>query len=516
MKRNIRNIIVLGGGSAGWLTAAILSAEWSVNKDIRITLIESPNIKHLGVGEGTWPSMRSTLQKIGISESEFLMTCDASFKQGSQFNHWFTGQNNDKYIHPFSAPCSKGFDLSNYWLRHKKEISFANAVNEQAALISHRKAPKQITTPEYAFVNNYGYHLDAGKFVKMLRQHCINNLSVRHILDDVIKVNSNDDTADITGLVTKTHGIIDGDLFIDCTGFKSMLIGGHYKIPFKDKSDVLINDTALAIQVPYTDKECEIASATLATAQNAGWIWDIGLQSRRGVGYVYSSKYATEEDARHSLIEYVKQTGGQISDHNTVRKIPIKAGYREQLWYKNCVAVGISGGFMEPLEASALVMVELAANYIAEHLPKNNNHLSIIAKRFNKVFTYRWEQVVEFIKLHYILSERSDTPYWIEMRDKAKLSDDFLERLELWKNRVPSIDDFSKIVELFPTASYQYILYGMDYPTELDERKSTKCFMVDAEQEFERVAITTKSKLSALDTNRELLRKIEKYGLQSI
>ena len=180
------------------------------------------------------------------------------------------------------------------------------------------------------------------------------------------------------------------------------------------------------------------------------------------------------------------------------------------------MAVGISGGFMEPLEASALVMVELAASYIAQHLPKNNVHLTTVARRFNKTFTYRWEQVVEFIKLHYILSKRDDSQYWIDMRDQSMLSSDMQERLALWQYQVPSVDDFSQLIELFPSASYQYILYGMDYPTQVEKRTSTHGFKKNSITEFENVARIAKQKLMSLKTNRELLLQIEQHGLKTV
>jgi tryptophan halogenase len=198
---------------------------------------------------------------------------------------------------------------------------------------------------------------------------------------------NSEDNGDIASISTDTHGEIVGDLFIDCSGSRALLLGEHYGIPLVSKSQYLFNNSALAAQVPYQNPEDPIQSATVSSAQTAGWIWDIGLPTRRGIGHIYSSDYTTEESARTELINYIAETAGKDAAADaTIRKITFDPGHREKFWHKNCVAIGMSSGFIEPLEASALVLVELSAAMIAEQLPANRSIMDLVAKRFNDKF----------------------------------------------------------------------------------------------------------------------------------
>ncbi|WP_372943542.1 tryptophan 7-halogenase, partial [Shewanella sp.] len=280
MQKPITQIVIVGGGTAGWITAGLLAAEHNVDKGVlanapklNITLIESPDVATIGVGEGTWPSMRSTLSKIGIDENDFIRRCDASFKQGSRFIHWRFDTNttqSNSYLHPFSLPHGhQELDLCPFWLPHAQQVSFAQAVSSQEVLSQLGLAPKTISTAQYHFQNNYGYHLNAGKFSQLLTEHCTQKLGVNHIYDHVERI-INNEQGDIETLVTKQHGDISGQLFIDCTGVKSLLLGEHLQVPFLCQKSVLFNDSALAVQVPYEDPATAIASCTHSTAQPNG------------------------------------------------------------------------------------------------------------------------------------------------------------------------------------------------------------------------------------------------------
>src|SRR5258707_3939050 len=303
----VRNIVIVGGGTAGWLTAGVIAArhQGRMKTGFSVTLVESPNIAIIGVGEGTWPTMRSTLEKIGVSETAFFRECDSAFKQGAKFARWTTGAPDDAYYHPLMMP--QGFtqlNLALHWLGGGDPRSFCDAVCPQGVLCDDGLAPKTITTAEYAAVANYAYHLDAGKFAPFLQKHCTEKLGVRHVLADVETVNRAPN-GDIESLSTKQAGTIAGDLFVDCSGFSALLLGKTLGVPFKDCSDVLFCDTALAVQVPYDTPKDPIASHTISTTQSAGWIWDIGLPARRGIGYVYSSRHSSEADAQDELARYV-------------------------------------------------------------------------------------------------------------------------------------------------------------------------------------------------------------------
>ena len=464
MRRAVDNIVIVGGGSAGWLTAGLLASEHigDHQSGVSVTLIESPDVKTIGVGEGTWPTMRTTLQKIGISETEFLRECSASFKQGTKFVGWVTGGEEDHYYHPFSAPAGyKDINLVPYWQMQKQQVSFVNAVCVQGYLCDKDLAPKQDTTPEYAAVANYAYHLDAGRFAELLQKHCVTRLGVRHIKDHVTGVNGALDE-DIRSVSTAQSGDVDGDLFIDCTGFAALLLGKHYQVPYLDRKHILFNDSALAVQVPYAEKDSPIASQTISTARDAGWIWDIGLTSRRGIGYTYASEYSTDAQAEEVLRRYIAGTSESAAGAIELRKIAFRPGHRQKFWHRNCVAVGMAAGFLEPLEASALVLVELAAQMISEELPANRQVMDIVATRFNEKFLYRWDRVIDFLKLHYVLSRRSDS-YWVENRRSDSIPASLQEYLELWRYHVPWHRDFSQLDEVFSAASYQYVLYGMGF-----------------------------------------------------
>lgn len=509
----IKNIVVVGGGTAGWIAAGRIAALHAGDGGIEVTLIEAPNIPTVGVGEGTWPTMRNTLRKLGISESEFLRKCGATFKQGAKFARWVNGGEDDFYYHPLVLP--QGFTrmhLAPYWQRDLKPYgqSFSNAVCYQEQLCERGLAPKQMTTPEFASVANYAYHLDAGRFAQLLERHCTQKLGVRHLRDEVLSVNI-EPNGDIESLNTRNSGALAGDLFVDCTGFSSRLLGGHYQVSFVDRGDALFIDRALAVQVPYENEDDPIACHTISTAQDAGWIWDIGLTRRRGVGYVYSSGHTSAAQAEQRLRDYV----GPAIDTLSVREIPIHCGHREKFWVNNCVAVGLSAGFLEPLEASALVLVELSAEMIAEQLPARRDLMDITARRFNETFRYRWDRIVDFLKLHYLLSRREEA-FWRDNRDPASVPDSLRELLALWRHRPPADCDFTSNNEVFPAASYQYVLYGMGFETEVG---SLAYRLRDGEAAAEHFAANRKATtraLAALPKHRELLEKIHEYGLQAI
>jgi len=525
MKNSINRIVIIGGGTAGWLSAAIIAAEHSIEKNlssgdhnVKLCVVESPDIPTIGVGEGTWPSMRSTLKKIGIAETDFFRECNASFKQGTQFHNWTYGKN-DTYTHPFTAPHNfNETNLAPHWQEVREKVNFADAVCPQSPLFNKKLAPKNIATPEYAFHVNYGYHLDAGKFAELLRRHCVEKLGVEAISANVTTINSAEN-GDISSISTDTQNEIVGDLFIDCSGSNALLLGEHYGIPLVNKSQFLFNNSALAAQIPYQDPEDPIQSATLSTAQSAGWIWDIGLSTRRGIGHTYSSDHTTEEGAHAELLDYIATTAGEAAAAGaSIRKIAFDPGHREKFWHKNCVAIGMSSGFIEPLEASALVLVELSAAMIAEQLPANRKIMDLVAKRFNDKFLYRWDRIVDFLKLHYVLTQRTDAEYWVDNCQPSTIPESLQELIDIWQYQPPWHCDSDQIDEMFPSASFQYILYGMDFKTEINpmQRRSDREAGKRAMALFTDNAKRTEQLMALLPTNRELINKIYKYGFQKI
>ena len=518
MSKVIRKVVIVGGGTAGWLTAGVIAAEHNAKSEtgLQVTLVESPEVNTVGVGEGTWPTMRETLDKIGINETDLFRECEASFKQGAKFAKWVTGKEDDFYYHPLVLP--QGYtktDLVFPWQKHRDKVSFADAVSYQGHICEQGRAPKLISTPEYASIANYAYHLNAVKLGQFLQKHCVEKLGVQHVIDHVIEINSAEN-GDIASVTTKNNGDLAGDLFIDCTGFSSLLLGKHFEVPFINKKHILFNDTALAVHVPYLNEQDDIASHTISTAQSAGWIWDIGLPSRRGVGHVYSSAHISDKQAEVELRAYLKATIGEQAETLPVRKIPIVPGHREKFWHKNCVAVGLSAGFLEPLEASALVLVELSAAMISEQLPASRHVMDIVAQRFNDKFLYRWDRIIDFLKLHYILTKRTDTAYWRDNCLAESIPQDLQDLLTLWQYQPPWHQDFTQVDEVFPSASYQYVLYGMGFKTAERATKKRSWDDKKAQMNFSQNAQLTKKLVNGLPTNRDLINKIRQFGLQKI
>jgi tryptophan halogenase len=503
MISSIQHVVIVGGGTAGWLSACVLAAK---RPDLSITLVESPDIPTIGVGEGTWPTMRETLSAIGISEADFLRECDGSFKQGSRFDGWTTGAPGDSYLHPFTMPPPGDMSgLLAAWQSGAKDRRFASAMTAQVAVCEHGLAPRQRTMPDFAGAVNYGYHLDAGKFAALLTSHGITKLGIKRIADIVTGVEAHSD-GDISALQLRNNLPVSGDLFIDCSGHSALLIGGHFNIDWVDRSDTSFNDRALAVQVPVAP-DSVIASQTIGTAHEAGWLWDIALPSRRGIGCVYSSRFLGDEAAERILTNYlVEQVPGIDPAAFLPRKLSFATGHRARFWHRNCLAIGMSAGFIEPLEASAIVMIELSLKALTENFPSGRQVMDIHAARFNDLFDYRWNRVVDFLKLHYILSQRQE-PYWQAQRAPETIPTRLAEQVALWKDQPPSAWDFPQIDEIFSAASQQYILYGMGFPT--PSSGATGSSITAARASLAEIHERGRALVSALPTNRTYMANIK-------
>ncbi|NIB44198.1 tryptophan 7-halogenase [Pseudomaricurvus alkylphenolicus] len=508
MTNPVNHIVIVGGGTAGWLTAGLIASKNQPldASDLKITLIESPDIPTIGVGEGTWPSMRRTLREIGIRETDLIRDCHAAFKQGSQFINWCSDNRQEHYFHPFNPPITTS-DPFEFWQRQSGSTqSFADCLDAQPTLCEAGLAPKTITTAEYAGTLNYGYHLDAGAFSTLLQKHCCNALGVRHHLQNVQSVHRAEN-GDISHLITADGQTLQGDLFIDCTGFRGLLIGESLQVPLIPQGHILFADRALAGQVTYDQPDQIIACQTRSTAQSAGWIWDIGLSHRRGIGYVYSSNHISDEAAERELANYIGPGFGNTS----VRRININSGYRKKFWVNNCIAIGLSAGFLEPLEASALMLIEQSANMIAERLPANRMVMDRLAEQFNQRQHHHWERIVEFLKLHYVLSNRQ-APFWQENREVSSIPESLSEKLQLWEYHAPTAQDFSAESDVFSWISYQYILYGMGFKTEARPTcAADRCAKLSQlrDRRLEQL-------LTQLPNHRQLVDKIRQYGLQTV
>ncbi|MDC7695789.1 tryptophan 7-halogenase [Asticcacaulis sp. DXS10W] len=505
-----RRILILGGGTAGWLAAAYLARYFDIKRQPRleIVLVESPEISSVGVGEGTFPTIRQTLKFIGIDEAPFMRRTTATFKQGIRFADWVTTPVNGRhehYFHPFEAPYyTEGEGLVPYWLLQDEATRkpFAEAVTFQKRVAEARRAPKRPHEGDFAGPLNYAYHFNAHQLAEVLAERAV-ALGVAHKparLDGVVL----DHTGQIDHIVAEGE-VLTADLYIDCSGFRAELIGKALGSPFRSVRGTLFTNKALACKAPYERPDAPIESYTVATAHAAGWTWDIGLDGQRGIGYTYSTDHTSDDEAEATLRRYV----GSKAAVN-LREIAFEPGYRERPWIGNCVAVGLAGGFMEPLESTGIVMIEVAVAMIAEMFP-HAGPIDAPARRFNSLMTARYENIVTFLKLHYALSHRSEA-FWRDNADPQTWPERLRELLEQWRYRPPSRFDFLIDVETFAFFNYQYILYGMGFRTDLSGARDHFPHVEDANRTFAKIHNFGERATLDLPPHRTLIRQIYAEG----
>ncbi|NCT84466.1 MAG: tryptophan 7-halogenase [Comamonadaceae bacterium] len=506
-----RRILIVGGGTAGWLTAAYLARflRLSAHGHLEVTVLESPDIGIVGVGEGTFPTIRGTLQFLGIDEARFIRETAATLKQGIRFVDWVpapAGAAPHQFFHPFEAPFyAEDLNLVPYWLLQDPATRppFAEAMTLQTRVAAAQRAPKRAGEAAYAAPLNYAYHFDARKLAALLAGRA-RELGVRHVQGTVTRV-ALDEQGAIAHLDTAQQGRFEAELYIDCTGFRAELIGRALGSEFKSVRHQLFADRALACKIPLAD-DAVMESCTVATAHEAGWLWEIGLNGARGIGCVYSSRHLGDERAAELLRAYCRN--GQASGHEdlAMRSIPFNPGYRERQWVGNCVAVGLSAGFLEPLEATGLVLVEAAAAMIAEMLP-HSGPVAAPARRFNELMTARFDNIINFLKLHYALSRRPE-PFWRDNAAAASIPGRLAGLLEEWKLRPPGRFDFALDTETFAFFNYQYILYGMGFATDLGAGRHDFPRMDEADKVFAKIQRFADRALAELPGHRALIQQI--------
>jgi len=460
-----KQLVILGGGTAGWLTAAYLSRRLSEGCPenqpyLQITLVEASDIAPVGVGEATVPSIRVTLARMGVDEYAFMRACDAGFKHGIKFSQWCreADQNPvEAFYHPFQRPLKVGTrGMAHYWLQgldpHNR--AFCDAVSVQPRLADLELAPKTFSDPPYQGIFPYAYHLDAGRLAEFLKGLAIQS-GVVHRVDKVTGVRMTNEQQ-IASLELDSGQTLRADAFIDCSGFQGRLIEGQLGAKLHPVSDWLFCDRALACQVPHRGQQPAIRPYTLSQAQKAGWIWDIGLSTRRGTGYVYSSTHSSEASAEAEFRAYLGEEGANAE----LRSLQLRSGYRHEQWLGNCVAIGLSAGFLEPLESTGIHFIELALYALETFLPRFLSG-GQPQPRFNRLMQDQYEISIEFIKLHYFLSGRRDSAFWRDNTDPKSSPAELLNKLEAWENGYPDIQDLNTVHSVFDHMGYQYIYLGM-------------------------------------------------------
>ncbi len=463
MGKPLKTVTIVGGGTAGWLTAALLmvfgrKAQPDLDA-LQITLIESPDIPTVGVGEATVPGMVRTLRNIGVTERDFFKKCNASFKLGVSFDGWnvdAAGEPID-YINPFSkAPNLRGIELAYFF--HKYGAGPRDYLGSYAAtndLVKARKGPRKLGAQEFDQSLAFAYHLDAGKFAALLTEHCTNH-GVQHIRENVLGIEKDDD-GNIAALQLQESGRHEVELVIDCTGFRGMIINEALGEPFVSYSDFLANDRAMAVQIPHPDRS-KIEPVTRSVALGAGWSWRVPLYNRIGTGYVFSSAHRSDEEAREEFLTSLRKSYGKLPEDIEPRVIPMRVGRNRNGWVKNCVAVGLSGGFIEPLESTAIYMIDMSVRWLLTYFP-DSDFAPPLRDRYNKLVDNLYNEVRDFICLHYRLGNRTDTQYWIDAREELDVPDSLAENLELWRYNLASHYDL-EFATLFDAGTYNAVLMG--------------------------------------------------------
>ena len=460
----IENIVIVGGGTAGWIAANTLhrAVSSATTSRCKITLVESSNVPTVGVGEATLPTLPALFKYLEIPEREMMAECSATFKLAIKFANWSGLKNHageDVFWHPFGLKQYSHGDYvpeAHHWLKVKMQgegaTDYARDCFPEVIFCEQNKAPRKNTDSEYRSRAQYAYHLDAGKLAEYLKKRAIEN-GVVHVVDDVVDV-STDHEGYIDYIQCREHGRLNGDLYLDCSGFRGLLINQTLKEPFESYNRYLPCNKAVAMQVPHKEGTV-IEPYTTSTAMSAGWIWNTPLTNRNGNGYVYSSEHTDSEAAE---LELRRHTGTLNSDLSA-RHLDMRVGKTRRSWVRNCISIGLSGGFIEPLESTGIYLIEAALEHLIHNLPSRRCE-SVLANNFNRRMDAHYEEIRDFLVLHYCITQREDTSFWQRCKHASEIPDKLQEQLDLWEHAWPN-NKRPGLGPLFHDYSYVCILAGM-------------------------------------------------------
>ncbi len=436
----IKNIVIAGGGTAGWMTAAALSKHFG--KVLNVTLVESDDISTVGVGEATIPTLHVFHDLLKINEAEFMAATNATFKLGISFEGW---NNIDQdYIHSFGT-LGKGCwaaGFQHFWLRGK-QLGMVSELGDYCPEHVACRREKFAVLPKQN--RNHAFHFDAGLYAKFLRKYSEAN-GITRVEGRIADVELNPINGHIQSLKMVSGNTIEGDLFIDCTGFSGLLIEKALHTGYEDWSHWLPCDSAIAVQTDITQH----VPFTRSIARASGWQWRIPLQNRTGNGLVFCSKYWSDQEAMDVLLNNIE--GRPI---NPPRVIKYRTGVRRKQWNKNCIAIGLSSGFIEPLESTSIHLIQQSIVRLLKLLPSKDMESSKVDK-FNDQMRYEIDNIRDFIILHYNATERDDSDFWNYCR-RMDIPDSLRERMELFRN---SSHVYKADMELFGESSWVQVMMG--------------------------------------------------------
>jgi len=508
-RKRINEVTIIGGGAAGWIMALFLVTKLNAHnkKNVKVTLIESPRIPHIGVGEGTITGFSNMLQELGVPEHEFMVASDATFKCAGRFVGWNLNKQGKptSFLNPFIAGGDlEGVPTYHYYRKFGGDgRSYVGVTQPTEQIVLNARSPKKIGDAPYDMKTPYTYHLNAAAFSEQLA-NIARKRGVKYIQDELQKV-----IVDEEGFISqlnfekKKHYPV--QLVIDCTGFRSRLLQDALGEPFMAAGDSLLVDKAIPMPVPHADPN-RIMPCTTARAMSGGWMFEVPLYSRLGSGYIYSSQFKSDDQAWDELRA---QLGERVPKDASPRVIDMKIGRVRNTWVKNCIGAGLSSGFIEPLEATALYTIERTARLLVNYFPENGiDELGI--RQFNSILNAMYQQLHEFIVMIYYTSNREE-PFWLAARNDIKVPDSLLEKLELWQHYLPSSDDVDNRF-FFTHWTWYFMLEGKgwfngrDYPGggRLNYQ-AWKNYLAEGKQLFDRVP-------GALPSHRQYLDAMHEYA----
>jgi tryptophan 6-halogenase len=453
MSERIKKIVILGGGTAGWMTAAYLGKALQGNVDI--TLLESKSIPRIGVGEATVPNLQKVFfDFLGLKESDWMPECNASFKTAVKFINWKSSGldgKTDHFFHPFGLlPNCDAIPLSHYWVNQKKQGLTSEAYDyacfKEPAMMDALLAPKGLDgTP----VTRYAWHFDAHLVADFLCKFSKKNYKIHHVIDDFIDA-SKDENGLINALKTKSGLNIEGDFFIDCSGFKGLLINQCMEEPFLDMSNHLLCNSAIVASIPHDDKLHGVEPFTSAIAMKSGWTWKIPMLGRFGSGYVYSSEFASQDDAADEFCKLWKLN----SDKTHLNKINFRVGRNRRAWVKNCVGIGLSSCFLEPLESTGIYFIYAAIYHLVKYFP-DKSFDPVLINKFNQDIEVMFDDTRDFIQTHFYFSPRTDTEFW-RANKSLELTENIRQKIDVYRSGLP-------VNQPFTTESAYYDNFDMEF-----------------------------------------------------